>query len=648
MLNSTTSNPDQVGTTGPALQQSLTALATSASAADTLMTPVFAPPCASNPEQCLMEQIQALQNRLDDQPAPHSCRVVLKIGFFFDGTGNNLDADIGTDEHSNVARLFKAYPDNLQSSGVYAHYIPGLGTYFRQIGDIGDDDGAAFGKYGDARLDKAMQWLDETIAKHPASKIEAIQVAIFGFSRGATLARAFARRVGKRCGPDPEHAGKFVWPAVDKPFAISFLGLFDTVASVGIPASAGTGSLFVAKKWTDLEPALESRRVNGRSGLAAQAFGDLPGADPTPGMFDGHGSWAGNLRVPAVVTRTVHLVAMNEIRNSFPLDSLWDGTRLPDNVVEIVYPGAHSNIGGGYRPGEAGKSMTRGLLLSKIPLRKMYEEAVAAGIPLLPLDHTLIKEDFAFDPELKARFDRAMQVARPRADRLGDALLSFNQLYLAWRFRKIHLALRSQDAATITAQEARYRREGESINERMAALENAPERKAAERDMKVKQAAWQRASQHSPHFPHEKEEAAYRESKARFDAVNDAYLKERGRLRTLPDYSGELVSNLGRYDRQLLKDVAFLKAHQKETGAKLRPHYVALLQAHDREFELKQGLTDPLVIDFFDSFVHDSLAGFAKDVTLPSDPRCCYIGGDDELKYANNQPVQRRSVLGQA
>lgn len=44
------------------------------------------------------------------------------------------------------------------------------------------------------------------------------------------------------------------------------------------------------------------------------------------------------------------------------------------------------------------------------------------------------------------------------------------------------------------------------------------------------------------------------------------------------------------------------------------------------------------------SFVHDSLAGFAKDVTLPSDPRCCYIGGDEELKYANNRPVETKPL----
>lgn len=597
-----------------------------------------APGCALN----LADQARALHARLSDQPLPYTCKVAIKIGFFFDGTGNNLDADIGTDEHSNVVRLFKAYPDNLKDRGIYKHYIPGLGTYFRDIGDIGDDNGAGFAKYGDARLDKALQWLDETIAKHPADKIESIHISVFGFSRGATLARAFARRVQDRCHVDPAGTNQHLWPGVNKPFAIQFLGLFDTVASVGIPASAGIGSLSIVRKWTDLERALELRRTSPFSGLAAQAFGSEPGADPTPGPWDGHMGWASNLRVPPVVKRTVHLMAMHEIRNSFPLDTIWDGTQLPNNAEEIVYPGAHSNVGGGYRPGEGGKSTTRGLMLSKIPLRKMYDEAVLAGVPLLSLESATIKSDFEFDPELQDRFNQTLAKAGVKGGRLGDALLAHNQLYQRWRFRKINLRLRAQDASGINAQEARFKQEAEALKAREAELESNPERKAAERDMNNKKAAWEMATQSAPGYANDTAQSAYLAAKDRFDALNDPYLRERARLRTLPGYGGELVGHLDAYDRQLMADVAFLKDQAKTRTTKLRPHYASLLEAHDDEFVHGIGLSDPLVIDFFDSFVHDSLAGFAKDVTLPSDPRCCYIGGDDELRYADNRPMHQR------
>ena len=644
MINSKNQGSKATSKTGPSLKQNLTALVASASACETLAAPASQAPRAPDCAVGLVDQAKSLQCKLNHRPLPYTCKLVIKVGFFFDGTGNNLDADIGTDEHSNVARLFKAYPDNMTEQGIHAHYIPGLGTYFRDIGDIGDDDGAAFAKYGDARLNKAMQWLDDTVAKHPADKIESIQVSVFGFSRGATLARAFARQIQSRCHLDPADISQHLWRSVNKPFAIQFLGLFDTVASVGIPASAGVGSLFVAKKWSALEPQLERRRSSASSGLAAQAFGSQPGADPTPGWWDGHMGWAKNLRVPPVVKRTVHLMAMNEIRNSFPLDTIWDGQRLPDNAEEIVYPGAHSNIGGGYRPGEGGKSTTRGLMLSKIPLRKMYDEAVQAGVPLLPLDTASIKSDFEFDPELQERFNQTLTKAGMKGGRLGDALLAHNQLYQRWRFRKIKLKLRAQDAADINAQEAKFKQEAQDLKTRESALENDPERHAAERDMNSKHDAWAQATQRSPDFPNEAEENAYLEAKAKFDTLNDPYLRERAKLRTMPSHDGELVGHLDAYDRQLMKDVAHLKEHAKKTSTKLRPHYAALIEAHDDEFERGQGLTDPLVIDFFDSFVHDSLAGFAKDVTLPSDPRCCYIGGDDELKYANNRPMRERGA----
>jgi hypothetical protein len=219
-------------------------------------------------------------------------------------------------------------------------------------------------------------------------------------------------------------------------------------------------------------------------------------------------------------------------------------------------------------------------------------------------------------------------------------LIAHNQLYQRWRFRKIHLRLRAQDAASINAQESRFKKDAEAITAREAELENDPARKAAERDMNNKKAQWEIATQSAPDFSHDAEQSAHLAAKEKFDALNDPYLRERAKLRTLPGYGGELVGHLDAYDRQLMKDVAFIKEHAKKSKTKLRPHYASLVEAYDDEFVHGKGLTDQLVIEFFDSFVHDSLAGFAKDVTLPSDPRCCYIGGDEELKYADNRPMR--------
>jgi Uncharacterized alpha/beta hydrolase domain (DUF2235) len=72
-----------------------------------------------------------------EPPPQGSCQQTLTLTYFFDGTGNNLDADKGTKEHSNVARLYRVHLDDDEAQGVYRFYIPGIGTYFKDIGDAG-------------------------------------------------------------------------------------------------------------------------------------------------------------------------------------------------------------------------------------------------------------------------------------------------------------------------------------------------------------------------------------------------------------------------------------------------------------------------------------------------------------------------------
>jgi hypothetical protein len=105
----------------------------------------------------------------------------LRLSFFFDGTGNNLDADLHTGEHSNVARLFRAHlPD--QPSQRRSIYVPGIGTHFKDVGDLGySTRGSATGAGGDARLSWAMGRFDRAIKDEAGT----VHVALFGFSRGA-------------------------------------------------------------------------------------------------------------------------------------------------------------------------------------------------------------------------------------------------------------------------------------------------------------------------------------------------------------------------------------------------------------------------------------------------------------------------------
>lgn len=59
-----------------------------------------------------------------------------------------------------------------------------------------------------------------------------------------------------------------------------------------------------------------------------------------------------------------------------------------------------------------------------------------------------------------------------------------------------------------------------------------------------------------------------------------------------------------------------------------------MLEAYEAEFVNNSGLRDEKIVAFFDNYVHDSLAGFAQDATLPSDPRVIYIGDDIKSRHA--------------
>ena len=153
--------------------------------------------------------------------------------------------------------------------------------------------------------------------RNPQVKIESIKVDVFGFSRGAAAARHFANDLHK--GADSLLAkaipagsemliDTFSWQ-VQRDITVNFIGLFDTVAGIVSPLVG------------DFSPG--NARVSGLNlGLSA-----------------------------SVARKVVQLVARDEHRLNFAL------TRT-DN--DIVLPGAHSDIGGGYPP----RSRER-LLLSK-------------------------------------------------------------------------------------------------------------------------------------------------------------------------------------------------------------------------------------------------------------------------------------------
>jgi hypothetical protein len=101
------------------------------------------------------------------------------------------------------------------------------------------------------------------------------------------------------------------------------------------------------------------------------------------------------------------------------------------------------------------------------------------------------------------------------------------------------------------------------------------------------------------------------------------------------------------YDKQLLLDAKSIYDIYMTTAsingkvtrsnrARLRPHYKVMMDAYENEYLRGDSVLDASVVSLFDNYVHDSLAAFAKDATLPSDPRVVFLGGDAKYGYASN------------
>jgi hypothetical protein len=361
-----------------------------------------------------------LGNELDRKDCA-TCPQAIWINVFFDGTGNNFDKDekfeykLSTSAQSNIAKLaYFCWPiEDLKlvnsdtPKARYRIYVPGVGTEFKEIHDTGGIDkafGNAAALMGEERIDWALKNLKKAVANH--TLVKKINVAIFGFSRGATLARAFARKLGAEC---KLNGNQLTWTiGCNVPLEIYFMGILDTVASVGYGGSVAE---------------VNARRVIKYTSLAGYFLMD---------SFDkgGHYAWADDISIPAYVTRCVHYVAAHEVREKFPSDTVKQSNTIPANAVEVVFPGMHSDIGGGYLPSS---QEARTNELSRITLNNMYCEAWKAGVPLRsPTDITKTYPGlFDISSELEASFNEYMKPIKNGS--LEQQVIQHMNLYYSWR-----------------------------------------------------------------------------------------------------------------------------------------------------------------------------------------------------------------------
>jgi hypothetical protein len=347
------------------------------------------------------------------------CMKMVTITLCFDGTNNHEPTDslalpLTT---TNVARLYHASlgrseHETTEREGFYAYYMQGVGTEFKEIGEFKPDgaglmasvggenrinwgltrlidalkraSGDTYLDNGDAyalvhkmgtsltedalgvslfknSYDRRKEVLDQPLAELKAqidaahtgktiAEIKAIRLFVYGFSRGAAQARVFANWLEALTKVEVEGTTCYLFAGL--PIKIVFMGLFDTVASVGIPY------------------------------LAPFAAGHMGWADGTLRLSDSE----------AFLEHCVHMVAAHEQRSCFPLDSIRrkanpDDPNCPstyrNGTAEYLYPGMHSDVGGGYPPGDQGKAANGGQeVLSQLALHHMYSEAYKIGAPL--------------------------------------------------------------------------------------------------------------------------------------------------------------------------------------------------------------------------------------------------------------------------
>ena len=385
------------------------------------------------------------------------CQGQVHVSIYFDGTGNNREwegtfvtgktratrTQLARNGHSNVARLYDASlaePEN----GFFSVYVPGVGTPFSEVGDTnqdGDTLGGGAARYGADRIHWAIlqvinsvhQYLKsndlitpaeakilvgsmsetrllegmarramltgiaqrlERVVKSHQRRVTSVHVSVFGFSRGAAQARAFVHRLyetaeawGSGCG----------YNIAGVPLYLNFMGIFDTVASVGVAAM--------------------SRVSKGKWDWAA---GDMMSIHPE-------------------ARQCVHFAALHEQRINFPLD-------LATSGKEVLYPGMHSDVGGGYSPGGQGKDFVSGAAngnakLSQIPLIDMHHEAIKAGVMMRTMDELManpvVATHFGCHPQLIRDYNAWLTGHGVPAGAHTQQISGHCRQYVAWKGKRL-------------------------------------------------------------------------------------------------------------------------------------------------------------------------------------------------------------------
>ena len=270
--------------------------------------------------------------------------VKITAAIFFDGTGNNRfniskravdpaykqpgwftsndDRESYAQYYSNVAIMQFMHKRKIPGERIASVYMEGIGTT-----DDGDDDtpGGGFGSGPTGIVDRVTEGIirlnDQMKDLYDKGKesIEELTVYTFGFSRGAAASRHF---VARRCNSRGRASNLCEMLQVDPAVVtVKFAGLFDSVSSFD-----------------------ESGDEPGDAGWKAKSArhardGDKDFRNDQPEL---------HMAIDDdQVQHVVQLAAADEYRLNFSLTDIGSARRRGIGF-ELLLPGAHSDIGGGY------------------------------------------------------------------------------------------------------------------------------------------------------------------------------------------------------------------------------------------------------------------------------------------------------------
>jgi len=305
-----------------------------------------------------------------------------RIVFCADGTWNNPYEDEDRDREAdptNVYRLFTGLdgvlsPDSLLLADEQEKELTEAGTtaqiakYLHGVGDSRNPIikllGGAFGAGVISRIVRGYTFISRNYTPGAA-------IVILGFSRGAYTARALAGLIASQGLLDPEHAvpaeqayrcGAQAWyryrqASLSAPFSLAHLG--EIVAD--LPAFLSCGSL----RATDLVPVDHIAAVGVWDTVGALGFPDYGAGGRRVDAFK-----FADTQLSAKVQRGFHAVALDEQRNDFA-PTLWDPA---DRILQMLFPGAHGDVGGGYPTANRESGLSDGAL------QWMVEQVAQVGV----------------------------------------------------------------------------------------------------------------------------------------------------------------------------------------------------------------------------------------------------------------------------